>query len=155
MARRELSDGEKLDALVSALTERIVEMPGDEFMEELREDGDDPDEMARRGRAVRLRAMKDFRLREVRVARAERDRLAAEYEQQRDVIYAPPPHVCRELLGSIDIGQLMSGGRATAQFHNLREMTDEDVIGCYRQLVLLGVIDANGTEPEEAAGDRS
>jgi hypothetical protein len=155
MAGRQLSAEEKLNNLMNAMAERVADTPFGEFVEEMREDGLDPERVASAARRIRLEALKNHRLRPLREARALHERRVAEYKSAR----APLPGTPDTRRAAVDA--ILSGHRAaslrqiTAQFRDLKEMTTEDVDSLYRQMLLLGVITPDAGEPEPRRDDES
>lgn len=150
MADKQLSGEEKLSNLTGALAARIADMPFAEFVEELREDGLDPERVAADARSIRLEALKNHRLKALREARALHERRVAEYTSVRAPLPGTPDARRAALHAILASHSAASLGHITAQFRDLKEMSDEDVDSCYRQLLLLGVIAPDAAEPEHA-----
>jgi hypothetical protein len=153
MARNRPDDEEKLLNLMRGLGERVIALPDGELAEELRADGVDPDEIAREGGRIRRQALKDFRLSDLRAARARYERHAAEYEGARGLLPGTPDTRRAALDAILASPTAASLAHITAQFRDLKEMSDEDVDSYYRQMLLLGVIIPDAAEPEQAEGE--
>lgn len=153
MAEKQRSGEEKLSNLTEALAGRIVEMPYEEFVDELRAEGIDPKRVATKARSIRLEAIKNHRLKGLREARARYEKHAAEYKAGWTVLPGTPASR-RAALGAILASpSAASLAHITAQFRDFKEMSDEDVDSSYRQMLLLGVITPDATEPEQAEGE--
>lgn len=155
MAQNEqLSDEEKLSNFLSAMADSIMEMPADELAEEIRAEGGDPEELLQSANNVISRVIKDYRLRDLYAARVRYDRRVTEYyaEQSLPGTSETRRAALAAILASASDSKI---GHITAQFRSLKEMSDEDVDSCYRQLLLLGVITPDAPEPEEMEGNES
>lgn len=141
---------------MEALALDVADMAPEEFDEELREEGLDPERLGAEGRRIRLEALKSHRLKPLRAARARYERHVAEYEQARVSTLPGTPDTRRAALDAILSGHMAASlGQLTAQFRDLKGMSGEDVDSLYRQMILLGVIDPEAAEPEPAGGDES
>lgn len=149
MAQGRAGDEQKLSNFLSALTERALTMPEEELEAELREDGIDPEEMTRRANRVFEQVSKDHRLGELRAARDRYEQHVAGWQEGKGDITVPPPDECRAVITAIFASATSARSRAfIVQFRDLKEFSDEDFVSCYRQLVRLGAIDPEATEPE-------
>lgn len=155
MAQGRASDEQKLSNFLSALTERSLTMPDEELEAELREEGINPEEMTQRVNHIFDQVLKKHRLGELHAARALYERHVVEYEAEREGLPGTPD-TRRAALGAILASpSAASLGHITAQFRDLKEMSDEDVDTHYRQMMLLGVIVPDAAEPEQVDGNES
>lgn len=155
MAQGRASDEQKLSNFLSALTERALTMPEDELEAELREEGTDPEEMTRSANRVFGQVSKGYRLGGLRAARARYEQHVAEYEAGRGLLPGTPASRRAALDAILTSPSAASLAHITAQFRDLKEMSDEDVDTHYRQMVLLGVIIPDAAEPEQVDGNES
>ena len=153
MAQGRASDEQKLSNFLSALTERTMTMPEEELEAELREDGIDPEEMTRRANRVFDQVLKSYRLGELRAARARYEQHVAEYEAGRGQLPGTPASRRAALDTILASPSAASLAHITAQFRDLKEMSDEDVDSYYRQMLLLGIIVPDAEEPKRAEGE--
>jgi hypothetical protein len=130
-------------------------MPYEEFVDELRAEGIDPGRMATEARSIRLEAIKNHRLKGLREARVRYEQHSAEYEGARGSLPGTTDTRRAALDAILASPSAASLGYITAQFRDLKELSDEDVDSYYRQMLLLGVIVPDVAEPEQAEGNES
>ncbi|HEX8351593.1 MAG TPA: hypothetical protein VF611_01620 [Pyrinomonadaceae bacterium] len=149
MAQERPSDEQKLSNFLNALAGRALTMPEEELEAELREEGSSLEELNRRATRVFDEVSKDYRLGELRAARARYELRAAEWREGGAAIEVPPPGGCRAAVTAVFSSATSAGSRRfSAQFRDLKEFSDEDFVSCYRQLVMLGAIDPEAVEPQ-------
>jgi len=132
------TDQEKLDAIMEALGDSVLEASDDEIIEELRLAGVDPDAEAARLKAKMLATVKAFRQRALAAAQAGyRSRL----EQVDRKPYAVPktPAARRELFSFV-IQQPQYAQYVTAQYRDLENLTDNDIESYLQDLAELGIL---------------
>jgi len=130
----------QLQAIVDGLAESVAEASDVEILEEAQEAGEHIEESAESLRARLLETVKAFRQQRLQAAR--KDYVKAVESVRRTVVTLPQTSPERRaLIDKIlacrpDVGKLL-----TAQYRDLKALTDEDLEGCLRHLGALGVLD--------------
>ncbi len=141
MAREPRDDEERLERLVGAAAEAVLEATDAEIESEILASGLDPDEVAKDVRNVLLTAVDRHEGRErLRRSRTEYESRTAKLRQRAHRLPATPRQR-RNLLAFVFRAQPQAAGMLTLQFRDLESLPDEDVTSCLRQLAELGVLD--------------
>lgn len=130
---------EKLDALIEALGDSILEANDEEILEELRLSGIDMDAEAIRLKAMLLRTVTAFRKRPLEVARAAYNLQLEHLEKKPYRI--PETATERRKLFSLFTQQPQFAEFVTAQYRNIEEITDNDIESYLEDLAELGILD--------------
>ncbi len=130
---------EKLDALIEALGDSILEANDEEILEELRLSGIDMNAEAIRLKAMLLRTVTAFRKRPLEVARAAYNLQLEHLEKKPYRI--PETATERRKLFSLFTQQPQFAEFVTAQYRNIEEITDNDIESYLEDLAELGILD--------------
>lgn len=128
---------QRFDLIIENLIDSVVGLSDEELLEEIKEEGLDPDNVANHTRSILLGAFKNYEQRNLRVARQhlEQSQKAKERKQRSNVV--PKRHEDR-------IPWLQNYVRQhpgiTAQFRDFKEMSPEDMESCLDQLEELGLL---------------
>lgn len=133
------NDEEKLDALIDALGDSVLEASDEEILEELRMSGVDPDAEAARLKAMMLGTVKAFRQRALEAARAAYSRQIEQMEKKPHPIPKTPTE--RRKLFSFLAQQPQFAEFVTAQYRNLEDLTDNDIETYLEDLAELGILE--------------
>lgn len=133
------TDAEKLDALIDALGDSVLEASDEEILEELRMSGVDPDAEAARLKAIMLGTVKAFRQRALEAARAAYSRQIEQMEKKPYPIPKTPTE--RRKLFSFFAQQPQFAEFVTAQYRNLEDLTDNDIETYLEDLADLGILE--------------
>lgn len=133
------TDEEKLDALIEALGDSILEANDEEILEELRLSGIDMNAEAARLKAMLLRTVTAFRKRPLEVARAAYNLQLEHLEKKPYRI--PETAIERRKLFSLFTQQPQFAEFVTAQYRNIEELTDNDIESYLEDLAELGILD--------------
>ncbi|MGH7802556.1 MAG: hypothetical protein ACREOW_18355 [Thermodesulfobacteriota bacterium] len=132
------TDEEKLDALIDALGDSVLEASDDEILEELRKSGVDMDAEAVHLKAMMLGTVKTFRQRSLEAARAAYSRQIEQMENKSYSIPKTAPE--RRKLFSFLAQNPRFAQFVTAQYRNLEELTDNDIETYLEDLAELGIL---------------
>jgi hypothetical protein len=140
-----MSEDKRMRALFEALADNLDSMSDEQIVEECREGGRSPREVAQHTRAVLRSAVKSFKQRALAKSQAEH---AASVEKLIALrpIFPPEPHQRRLMLATVLQNQPDARGVLTAQWRNFDEMTDTDVETALVELVHLGLIGTDHSE---------
>lgn len=132
------TDEEKLEALIDALADSVLEESDEEIMDELRMKGVDMDVEAVRLKAMMLDTVKAFRQRSLKAARAAYDN---EIEQMEEKPYAIPETAPeRRKLFTLFTTNPRFDQFVTAHYRKLEELTDDDIKTYLEDLAELGIL---------------
>jgi hypothetical protein len=121
----------ELQNVIDRMGEHLLSTSDEDILQESREEGDDPHSDATNLRNSMLQTVKTFRRRTLRSAQLAVSR-APHAPSLPTSVYAAKPHERRTLLLS-----KLQQSEVTAQFRNLDQMTDEDVISALEDLAAL------------------
>jgi Fic family protein len=141
------TDEEKLEALIDALGDSILEANDDEILEEIRMSGVDINAEATRLKAMMLAKVKAFRQRPLEAARVAYSR---QIEQMEKKPYSIPETAeeRRELF--LNFTQNKSFEQyVTAQYRNLETLTDNDIETYLEDLAELGILQKHDSENDD------
>lgn len=130
---------EKLDALIEALGDSILEASDEEILEELRLSGIDMNAEAARLKAMLMRTVTAFRKRPLEVARAAYNLQLEHLEKKPYRI--PETTTERRKLFSLFTQRPQFAEFVTAQYRNIKELTDNDIESYLEDLADLGILD--------------
>ena len=142
------SDVEKLDTLIDALSDSVLEANDDEIIEELRMNGINPDAEAARMKAMMLDTLKAFRPRALRAARAAYTRQVEAINRKRHSIPKTPGE--RRKLFAFFTQQPQFAQFVTAQYRNLENLTDNDIESYLEDLDELGILEKLNRQETDA-----
>ena len=132
------TDEERLDALIDALGESVLEESDDEILEELRMSGINMDTEAARLKAMMLDTVKAFRQRSLKAAR---EAYSLQIEQIENKSYSIPKTAPeRRELFTLFTQNPRFAQFVTAQYRNLEELTDNDIETYLEDLAELGIL---------------
>lgn len=134
--------------IMNAMAESTLDMTDEEIEAEIRDEGNDPDDVAGRVRDVLREAVKTCQQRPLLEAQKRyEERVAALGAKKYQIPELPDEQ--REMIAVLLAGNPQIGsGFVTAQFRDFKELPDEEVEGYLRQLLELIEISAQ-TYPEE------
>jgi len=132
------TDREKMDALIEALGDSVFEADDAEIIEELRESGVDPDKEAARLRGMMLGTVNAFRQQALKTARAAYDQRVEQMSVKTYSIPATPQE--RRTLFALVAQQPQYAQFVTAQYRDLKDLTDDDIKTCLEDLDELGIL---------------
>ena len=142
------TESEKLEAMFDALGESICNESDEEILEDLRQEGIDPEAEAARLRTMMLDTVKAFQQRRLIVAREGYRRRVEQLEKKKYPI--PESAQERRALFSFALQQPQCARLVTAQYRELKDLTDDDIETYLEDLAELGVLDElNQTDGEE------
>ncbi len=144
------TDSEKLDALIDALGNSVLEESDDEILEEMRAEGVDMRVESARMKAMMLATVKAFRQRALDAARAAYKSQIEQMEGKRYFIPKTAPE--RRKLFALFTQQPQFAEFVTAQYRNLEDVTDNDIETYLEDLAELGILeklDPNKTDGKE------
>ncbi len=145
---KDRTDEEKLNALIDALGDSVLEARNDEILEEFRMSGIDVDEEPARLKKMMLETVKVFGQRSLKAARAAYDREIEQMEKKPYTIPETAPE--RRKLFTLFTKNPRFDQFVTAQYRNLEELTDNDIKTYLEDLAELGILQE--LEPEEPDG---
>ncbi len=133
-------DEKKLERIVGAAVEAVVESSEEEIEAEIRASGLDPDVVAGEVQDLLRGAVEKHRGQE-RLRRSRIEYEARITKRSADEISLPStPQARRQLLAQVFRAQPQTAGMLTMQFRDLEDLPDEDVASCLRQLAELGAL---------------
>jgi hypothetical protein len=131
---------DELQAIMDALAESVAEAPDAEIIEEASELNEELEAGAEHLQARLLETVKAFRQQRLEAAR--KDYTKAIESIQRTVVDLPKTSRERRALFAAVLARRPDvGGLLTAQYRDLKALTDEDLDSCLRHLGALGVLD--------------
>ena len=135
-----MSKRDELRALREGLADSVLSASDEALIEEVRDEGLDPDAVAEETRTLLLKTVKNFKQRALIAAKEQHqknvERLAVSQFQ-----LPSTPGERRQLLHAV-VAQHQAAGRALiAQHRDFKEMTDEDVESWLQQFGALGLLD--------------
>ena len=142
------TESERLEAMFDALGESICNESDEEILEDLRQEGIDPEAEAARLRTMMLDTVKAFQQRRLIVAREGYRRRVEQLEKRKYPI--PESAQERRSLFSFVLQQPQCARLVTAQYRELKDLTDDDIKTYLEDLAELGILDElNQTDGEE------
>ena len=142
------TESERLEAMFDALGESICNESDEEILEDLRQEGIDPEAEAARLRTMMLDTVKAFQQRRLIVAREGYRRRVEQLEKRKYPI--PESAQERRSLFSFVLQQPQCARLVTAQYRELNDLTDDDIETYLEDLAELGVLDElNQTDGKE------
>jgi hypothetical protein len=133
---------DELSNIMNGLAESVLEMPDDEIEAEIREEGDDTEDI----RQVLLNAVKFCRQENLREARERYEKNLISFQETKFDL-PDSPEEKRSLIQSI-LESLAPRRQLTAQFRDFENMPDEDLDGVLLQLFALQSAENHKTEEE-------
>lgn len=136
-----MSKQDELRALRNGLADSVLSASDAELIDEVRDEGLDPDAVAEETRALLLKTVKDFKQRALVAAREQHRQKAARLTAQRYQLPASPEER-RQLLDAVIAQHQQMGRMLIAQHRDFKELTDDDVESWLQQFGALGLLDA-------------
>ena len=133
------TDSERLEAMFDALAESICNESDDELLEDLRQEGVDPEAEANRLKDMMLDTVKAFQQRGLVSAQEGYRRRVEQMEKKKYPI--PESRQAQRSLFSFVLHQPQYAGLVTAQYRDLKDLSDEDIETCLEDLAELGILD--------------
>ena len=133
------TNSERLEAMFDALAESICNESDDELLEDLRQEGVDPEAEANRLKDMMLDTLKAFQQRGLVSAQEGYRRRVEQLEKQKYPI--PENRQAQRSLFSFVLQQPQYAGLVTAQYRDLKDLSDEDLETCLEDLAELGILD--------------
>ena len=133
------TNSERLEAMVDALAESICNESDDELLEDLRQEGVDPEAEANRLKDMMLDTLKAFQQRGLVSAQEGYRRRVEQLEKKKYPI--PENRQAQRSLFSFVLQQPQYAGLVTAQYRDLKDLSDEDLETCLEDLAELGILD--------------
>ena len=142
------TESERLEAMIDALGESICNESDEEILEDLRQDGVDPEAEAARLKMMMLDTVKTFQQRRLIAAREGYSRRIEQLEKKKYPIPESAPE--RRTLFSFVLQQPQFANLVTAQYRELKDLTDDDIETYLEDLAELGILDElDKTDGEE------
>jgi Fic family protein len=142
------TDQEKLDALIEALSDSVLEESDDEILEEMRMEGVDMHKESARMKAMMLATVKACRQRALNAARESYKRQIDHMENKRYTI--PKTATERRKLFTLFTQKPQFAQFVTAQYRNLEDVTDNDIETYLEDLADLGILEE--LDPDKTNG---
>ena len=143
-----MSDEKKIRAFFQALADNVENLSDEELLAEIREEGRDPDAIAKETRLLVQNTIKRFKQRALVAAREQHERNEARLAAVK--LQLPTSQTDRRRLLDTAIARHQQAGRMLiAQYRDFKEMTDEDVESWLEQFGALGLLDDVKPEPNE------
>jgi hypothetical protein len=140
MSDKTKNGAERLGGILDGLAEYIQNAPGDELLEDARNEGRDPAQTAVRVKGFLRQAVKSHQQKKLKKAEEDYEREVAEIKS-RDIRLPQSAERRRSLLAAIFARQPQLKVAFTFQNRDFSELTDEDISNHLRKLALLGVLD--------------
>jgi hypothetical protein len=137
MTERKMPSPDEARRFWTALAEDVASTPKDEIMAELREEGEDPSELASAVRQLLRDAVKEVRQQPLREAR---QRHAAALKKLFDQTLRLPADMLKKRAILTELFARRPD-LVTAQFRDLEGVSDSDIDGMLRQMAALGILD--------------
>ena len=138
MANKRTSS-ERLEAMFEALAESICNAGDGELLEDLRQEGVDPEAEANRLKGMMLDTLKAFQQRRLVSAQKGYRRRVEQLEKKKHPI--PGNRQAQRSLFSLVLQQPRYAGLVTAQYRDLKDLSEEDIETCLEDLAELGILD--------------
>jgi len=137
MTERKMPSHDEARRFWAAIAEDVASTPKNEIMAELREEGEDPSELASAVRQLLRDAVKEVRQQPLREAR---QRHAAALKKLFEQAVKLPTDMLKK---RVMLAELFARrpDLVTAQFRDLERVSDPDIDGMLRQMVMLGILD--------------
>jgi hypothetical protein len=135
-----MSKRDELRAFREALADAVLSASDDELIEEVRDEGLDPNAVAEETRALLLKTVKDFKQRALIAAREQHRQKTARLAAQRFQLPSSPKER-RQLLHAVIAQHQQAGRMLIAQHRDFEELTDEDVESWLQQFGALGLLE--------------
>ena len=133
------TESERLEAMFDALAESICNESDDELLEDLRQEGVDPEAEANRLKDMMLDTLKAFQQRGLVSAQEGYRRRVEQLEGKKYPI--PESRQERRSLFSLILQQPQYAGLVTSQYRDLKDLSDEDIETGLEDLAELGILD--------------
>ena len=133
------TNSERLEAMFDALAESICNESDGELLEDLRQEGVDPEAEANRLKDMMLDTLKAFQQRGLVSAQEGYRRRVEQLEKKKYPI--PESRQAQRSLLSFVLQQPQYAGLVTAQYRDLKDLSDEDIETCLEDLAELGILD--------------
>ena len=133
------TNSERLETMFDALAESICNESDDELLEDLRQEGVDPEAEANRLKDMMLDTLKAFQQRGLVSAQEGYRRRVEQLEKKKYPI--PENRQAQRSLFSFVLQQPQYAGLVTAQYRDLKDLSDEDLETCLEDLAELGILD--------------
>ena len=133
------TNSERLEAMFDALAESICNESDDELLEDLRQEGVDPEAEANRLKDMMLDTLTAFQQRGLVSAQEGYRRRVEQLEKKKYPI--PENRQAQRSLFSFVLQQPQYAGLVTAQYRDLKDLSDEDLETCLEDLAELGILD--------------
>ena len=133
------TESERLEAMFDALAESICNESDDELLEDLRQEGVDPEAEANRLKNMMFDTLQAFQQRGLVSAQEGYRRRVEQLEGEKYPI--PKSRQERRSLFSLILQQPQYAGLVTAQYRDFKDLSDEDIETCLEDLAELGILD--------------
>lgn len=141
------NSSERLEAMFEALAESICNESDGELLEDLRQVGVDPEVEANRLKVMMLDTLKLFQQRRLVSAQEGYRRRVEQLKKKKYPI--PENRQAQRSLFSLILQQPQFAGLVTAQYRDLKDLSDEDIETCLEDLAELGILDEMDKRDEE------
>ena len=141
------TQSEKLEAMFDALGESVCNEGADAILEDLRQESVHPEAEATRLKTIMLDTLKAFQQRGL-VAAREGYRLRVE-QLEKNKYPIPESQEERRSLFSFVLQQPQYAGLITAQYRDLKDLSDEDIETYLEDLAELGILDELGKTDDD------
>ena len=133
------TESERMEAMIDALGVSICNETDEEILEDLRQKDIDPEAEAARLRTMMLETVKAFQQRRLIAAREGYRRHVEQLEKRKYAIPASAQE--RRSLFSFVLQQPRYASLVTAQYRELKDLTDDDIETYLEDLAELGILD--------------
>lgn len=130
----------ELQTLMAGMVESVLSASDEEILQEAKEQGLDPDKIATKTKDTLLAAVKESKLRKLREARRQYERSVAAIASRKVTLPSTPADRRTLLAAVLARNASIQTGILTAQYRELREMTDADVERLLLELDALGLL---------------
>lgn len=130
---------QELKAIMDALAESVIDSSDEEILEEVREDGLQPEAIAKQVNETLLSSVKKYRKRNLLKAREKYQDSVSKIQTEKSELPSTPEER-RSLLSYIFNFKPYILQMVTAQFRDFNELSDADVESLLNQLQKLGVL---------------
>jgi hypothetical protein len=135
-----MSDEKRIRALFEALADNVESLGDEELLAEVREEGRDPEGVAKQTRLLLQNTVKKFKQRALLAAKQQHKRNEARLAAMRFELPTSSTER-RQLLSAVIVRHQQAGRMLIAQHRNFEEMTDDDVESWLQQFGALGLLD--------------
>jgi hypothetical protein len=139
MADKSPSHAERVARILNGLAEHIETVPDQELLDDIRREGEDPQQIATQVKSLLLGAVKAHRQRELNAARAGYAQEVSAIKS-REIHLPADPQIKRALFAAVLNQRPQLQAALTLQNRDFSTLTDDDIDAHLRKLEMLGVL---------------